>query len=97
VIAHLATSITIYLHLNIGKVKVFPREKVFMNLLSSIYLGWISIVIIANMAMTLTYVGWDGWSIQLVNCNVIVIAMVLILSLVVLTTRRDIAYTLIII
>ncbi len=96
-IALLATLITIYLRLNIGKVKVSLKERLAVYLPFSVYLGWISIATIANVAVTLTFIGWDGWGIEPVNWAIIIIAMALILTLVVLATRRDVAYSFVII
>jgi benzodiazapine receptor len=96
-IALLATLIIIYLRLNIGRADVTLKEKISVHLPFSVYLGWISIATIANVAVTLTFIGWDGWGIQPVNWTIIIIAMALILTLVVLATRRDLAYSLVII
>jgi benzodiazapine receptor len=49
----LAALILIYLRLEIGKSKVQLREKIAFHLPFSVYLGWITIASIANVAATL--------------------------------------------
>jgi hypothetical protein len=60
-------------------------------------MGWISIAIIANVSVALTAVGWDGMGIKPATWAVVIICVALFLSLVVLVTRKDIAYTLVVV
>ncbi len=96
-IALLATLITIYLRLNIGKADVSIKEKLAVHLPFSVYLGWISIATIANVAVTLTVLGWDGWGIEPIHWTIITIAVALLLTIVILATRRDVAYSLVVV
>jgi hypothetical protein len=68
-IALLATLIIIYLRLNIDRVDVSFKRKISVHLPFSVYLGWISIATITNVAVTLTDIGWDGWGIQPVKLD----------------------------
>ena len=56
----LLSLITIYMRLNIGKSTVSIGEKIAVHLPFSVYLGWITIATIANVAVTLVSVNWDG-------------------------------------
>ncbi|UCC58414.1 MAG: tryptophan-rich sensory protein [Candidatus Bathyarchaeum sp.] len=96
-LALLATLISIYRRLNIGKVKVSLKERLAVHLPFSVYLGWISIATIANVSVALTVIGWDGWGIEPVTWAVAIIAIALLLSMVILATRKDIAYSLVVI
>ena len=94
--ALLASLILIYLRLGIGKTAVSLREMAFVNLPFSVYLGWISIATIANVSVALTAAGWDGWGIEPSTWAVVIICVALLLSLAVLATRKDLAYSFVI-
>ena len=93
----LSTLILIYLRLGIGKAKVTIREKLAVHLPFSVYLGWITIASIANVAVTLVSVGWAGFGISPTTWATLVVAVALLISVLVLATRRDLAYALVII
>ena len=96
-LALLASLILIYLRLGIGKTAVSLKEMTFVHLPFSVYLGWISIATIANVSVALTAAGWDGWGIEPSTWAVAIICVALLLSLAVLVTRKDIAYTLVVV
>jgi benzodiazapine receptor len=94
--ALLATLIAIYLRLNIGKAAVPLREKAFVHMPFSVYLGWITVATIANVAAALTSIGWDGGGIDGVTWALLAIAVALFITLAVIATRKDAAYSLVI-
>lgn len=96
-LALLASLILIYLRLGIGKTAVSLKEMAFVQLPFSVYMGWISIATIANVSVALTSVGWDGMGIEPATWAVAIICVALLLSLAVLVTRKDIAYTLVVV
>lgn len=57
--------LAIHLNFNIALpyLPVTRAEKLFIHLPFSLYLGWICIAIVANIAAFLVYLGWDGMSI----------------------------------
>lgn len=93
----LGSLIAIYLRLEIGKSGVALREKLLVHLPFSVYLGWITVASIANVAAALTAIGWDGLGLGNVIWTVLVIIVALIITLAVTVTRRDIGYGLVII
>jgi len=95
--ALLASLVAIYLRLQIGKSKAPLREKLCVHLPFSVYLGWITVASIANVATALVSVNWDGFGISEATWAVLVIAIALMITLAVLATRRDSAYGLVII
>ena len=95
--ALLATLIGVYLRLGIGRVAVSLKEMVLVHMPFSVYLGWISIATIANVSVALTAVGWDGWGIEPSTWAVVIICVALLLSLVMLVTRKDIAYSFVVV
>lgn len=95
--ALLATLIAIYLRLNIGRAKVSLKERVCVHLPFSVYLGWITVASIANVAVTLTAVGWEGGGVEEVTWAALVIVVALVIAVAVIATRKDFAYGLVIV
>ena len=93
----LATLISIYARLRIGKSAVSLRERLAVQLPFSVYLGWITIASIANVAATLVSIGWDGFGISPEIWAILVVAVALIITMLMLFTRKDVAYSLVII
>jgi hypothetical protein len=93
----LATLILIYLRLGIGKSPVALREKLAIHVPFSVYLGWITIASIANVSVTLVSVNWNGFGISPEIWATLIITVALLITLLVLATRRDIAYGLVIV
>ena len=93
----LASLILIYLRLDIGISKVTMREKLAVHLPFSVYLGWITIASIANVSVTMVSLNWDGFGINPETWATLIIIVALAITLLVLATRRDIAYGLVII
>jgi len=93
----LATLIAIYLRLDIGRAEVSRKERLCVHLPFSVYLGWITVASITNVAAALTAVNWDGWGIDAVTWAILMIIIALIIDLTIVIKRRDIAYSLVII
>jgi benzodiazapine receptor len=93
----LASLIAIYLRVKIGKSTVPLREKLAVHLPFSVYLGWITIASIANVAVTLVSVGWDGFGISQETWATLIIIVALLITLLVVAMRKDVAYGLVII
>jgi len=95
IFAFLASLIAIYLRLNIGRAKVSLKEKLCVHVPFSVYLGWVTIATIANISVTLAAEGWDGFGLSMQTWAIIVLAVALLIDLVVIVTRRDIAFSLV--
>jgi len=93
----LATLISIYLRLKTGKSPAPLREKLAVHLPFSVYLGWITIASIANVTVTLVSVNWDGFGISPETWATLIIIVALLITILVIATRKDIAYGLVII
>jgi benzodiazapine receptor len=93
----LATLIMIYLRLNIGKSAVSLREKLAVHVPFSVYLGWITIASIANVAVALVSMKWDGFGVSQEAWAFLVIIVALLITLLAIVTRKDVAYGLVII
>jgi hypothetical protein len=93
----LATLILIYARLGIGKSETPMREKLAVHVPFSVYLGWITIASIANGAVTLVSINWDGFGISAETWAALIAVVALIITLLVVATRKDVAYALVII
>ena len=93
----LASLILIYLRLGIGKSQVSLREKLAVHMPFSVYLGWITIASIANVSATAVSVNWDGFGINPETWAALIIIVALLITILVIATRKDIAYALVII
>jgi len=93
----LATLISIYLRLDIGKIRIRLREKIGFHLPFSVYLGWVTIASIANVAVALVSVNWDGCGISAEAWAIIMISIALMITILVVVIRKDLAYGLVVI
>jgi benzodiazapine receptor len=90
--ALLATLIMVYLRLNIGKSNASPKEKLSVHLPFSVYLGWITVACVADVAAALGSANWDGPGLSDGTWAILALSIALIITLLVVFTRRDIAY-----
>ena len=93
----LITLILIYTRLGIGKTNAKLSEKLTTQLPFSVYLGWITIASIANVSVTLVSIGWDGFGIGVETWATLIVIVALAITLLVLATRKDIGYGLVIV
>ena len=92
----LAALIVIYLRLRDGKREVSTVETWAARIPFSIYLGWITVATVANATALLDYLQWNGFGIAPEIWMVIILAAVLAIAALMNFTRRDLAYTLVI-
>ena len=83
-----------YLQLGIGK-RVSREQKWLVHVPFSIYLGWISVATIVNVASALYISGWNGWGISAAGWTVIMLIVGGIIAAIVAIQRTDIAFTLV--
>jgi hypothetical protein len=86
----------IYLRLNVGKSETTRAESYFAHLPFSVYLGWITIATIANVAALLVNINWNTWGLgeQFWAVAAIIVGIAIALSM--LFTRKDIYYSLVV-
>ncbi len=89
----LSTLIITYLRLGVARSQVTPAEKWTTHLTFSIYLGWITVATVANVTSLLDYLKWDGFGVAPEIWMEIVLTTVLVIAALMNFTRRDIAYT----
>ncbi|HEY9781828.1 MAG TPA: tryptophan-rich sensory protein [Leptolyngbyaceae cyanobacterium] len=84
-----------YLQLGIGKQRVSRQQRWLAQMPFSIYLGWISVATIVNIASALYISNWDGWGISAAGWTVIMLIVGGVIGAFVATQRADIAFTLV--
>jgi len=89
----LASLIMVYLRLETGRVSAPTAENWMVRLPFSIYLGWITVATVANVTALLDFLKWDGFGLAPETWMVIILAAVLVISGLVNFSRRDVAYT----
>jgi len=93
----LISLIVIYLRLEIGIKPASGAEKWAVNIPFSIYLGWITVATIANVTDVLYDLNWNGFGIAPQTWAMIMLLIGAILTSIVIMTRRDAAYTAVIV
>jgi hypothetical protein len=94
-----ASLLAIYLRLEIGDPRktISPKKKLFYQIPFSVYLGWITVATIANVTAVLVSLGIEPYTGLAVVWTVVVIIVATLIAALVLWTRRDIAYSLVIV
>ena len=96
-LALFVTLAAIYTRLHIGKSSAPLKEKLCVNLPFSVYLGWITVASIANVAAALVSVGWDGYGWGADTWAIIAMGIALIATLTAIVTRKDFAYSFVVV
>ncbi len=95
-LAILVPLILAYLRLQIGRLPVSRRERWYVQVPFGIYLGWISVATVTNVALALYSQNWGGWGISPQAWTIIMIGVAAVLGVLMILTRREIAYPLVI-
>lgn len=93
-VALLLTLIAIYLRLNIGHPdpNLKWHVKLFYQAPFSLYLGWITVAAIANIASVVNYLGWNGFGLAEPLWAMIMISAAVVVAGLLLFNRRNLAY-----
>jgi hypothetical protein len=86
-----------YLRLNIGKSDASKKERYFIHLPISVYLGWLTVATIANATAVLVTLDVGGLILGEVLWTILVIVVAMIITLLVIYQRYDVGYSLVII
>lgn len=87
--------VKIILNINAGIVKFNIKDYLFISLPFTLYLGWISLAFIANMAAYLTQINWNGWGISVITWTIIMICIAGVVNLFMIWKRNLPAYGLV--
>ncbi|WP_017325052.1 hypothetical protein [Synechococcus sp. PCC 7336] len=89
--------IAIYLRLEVGQQRVSPQEQWLVRQPISIYLGWITVATVVNVAIALSALDWSGWGISPPVWTAILIIVSAAIATIAATHRKDAAYPLVIV
>ena len=95
--ALLGLLIAIYLQLGIGRTKAPALETWAMRVPFSVYLGWISVASIANASIFFDQLGWNPHGGAERNWMLVILAVVVAVSALMSLSRRDVAYSLVLV
>lgn len=84
-----------YLQLQAGSERVSQKRKWMAHVPFSVYLGWISVATIVNIASALYISDWDGWGISAEGWTAIMLIVGAVIAAMVAIQRADIAFTLV--
>ncbi len=93
----LVSLLILYSKAGIGVTPANIKEKIFLNIPFSIYLGWISVATIANVSTVLIKNNWAGFGIAPEIWTVIVLLVGTALGMAMIILRKEIAYPLVLI
>lgn len=90
----LLTLIAIYVRLGNGRPgqNVSTTERYLVQFPFSLYMGWITVATIANIASVSAYLGWNGFGIPGPTWSAIMMGTAVIVAGLLLVNRRDFAY-----
>jgi len=91
----LGSLVQIYLRLGIGRVRVDRRRRWMVHIPFSVYLGWISVATIVNIASALHSSGWDGAILGAESWTAVMIVVATAIALIVVWQREDTAFMLV--
>ncbi len=83
------------IHLKLGLRPEDTIQRWMVNLPFNVYLGWISVALVANIAALLTAYEWQGWGISPMNWTTIMFAAITAIALFMLFKRQNIPYALV--
>ena len=96
-IAILTALLYIYRQLSETRSGLDKNQKLLVRLPFSIYLGWISVATIANVAQVLFYLNWGGWGISPAAWTVIMLMIAAILGLLMQLREHDWLFVLVLV
>jgi hypothetical protein len=93
----LCSLIGMYQRLAIGEQRVSRQDRWLIQTPISIYLGWITVATVVNIAIALYSLNWNGWGIAPAGWTVMMMLVSTAIAALIAVQRRDMAYTLVIV
>jgi hypothetical protein len=91
-LALLGLLIASYLRLNVNRSSVTRLEYWCVDVLFSVYLGWITVATVANITDWLYLIGWDGFGLAAQTWAIIMLGIASFLGLAMALRRADVGY-----
>jgi hypothetical protein len=73
------------------------RQRWLVGLPFSVYFGWSTVAVVANVTVLLVYWKWNGWGIAESTWAVIIVLVTMVIGTVTMLRNRDVAYGLVLI
>jgi cell division protein FtsW (lipid II flippase) len=73
------------------------RQRWFVSVPFSVYFGWSTVAVIANITVLLVYWKWDGFGIAASTWTVIIVLVAMLIGTTTMLRNRDVAYGLVLI
>lgn len=89
--------IAVYLQLGIGKIRADWHRRWMVHVPFSVYLGWISVATIVNVASALYIANWNGWGLSPVVWTISMVLAGLAIAAIMIVQKGDIAFALVMI
>ena len=89
--------LVIYLKLEIGVVEVPRNEKLFVHIPFSVYFGWLTVATVAQVTALLVELGAPSYGLVAELLTILVIIVVIVIGLLTVFSRNDIAYGLVLV
>ena len=97
IVLQLLCLVALHLRLGIHQPLASPSSKIFTQYPLSIYLGWVSIATIANISVYLVSKDWSGAGYSAADWTRIMIGVAVLLTVIVILTRRNLFFGLVVI
>lgn len=93
-VALLLTLLAIYVRLDIGRRGAAGgwKQKLFVHLPFSLYLGWITVATIANISSVAGHLGWNGFGISGSLWSALMMFIAVVITALLLRRHSDVAY-----
>ncbi|MGE6219237.1 hypothetical protein ACQKCH_05380 [Nubsella zeaxanthinifaciens] len=91
----LISLLKIIANLHINLTKQHTKDYSFINLPFTLYVGWISVAIIANVAALLTKINWGVWGITPITWTIVMVVIAGVINVFMVTQRNMRAYGLV--
>ncbi len=88
--------IKIYLRIDIGQSGNSASNLWMVKIPFSVYLGWITVATVANVTAVLVHLKWNGFGLSETLWAIVVIAVAAIITILILLTKRDFSFSLVI-
>lgn len=86
-----------YLNLNNGRWRETRAWRWLVQIPFSIYLAWISVATVVNVASALYASNWNGWGLSSSTWTVIMLVIITLLGALMILQRQDLAFTLVLV
>lgn len=93
----LVSLLVIYVKLGVGREKRSWQGKLLVDTPFSIYLGWVTVAVVANIAQVLYVLGWRGAPLSEVLWTVILLGVASLLGVLMIFLRKEVAYPLVLV